>query len=207
MTPFEGFTMEALDFLAGLEQDNTKAYFEAHRDVYLTSIREPLEALLEIAEPRYGQGRVMRPNRDVRFSTDISPYKTTASMWAGGVSGVYVSLGARGLQAGGGLYQPSPDQLARSRDAINNRPLVAERLRHILAELTRDGFEVAGPSLKTAPRGFGRDHPAIELLRLKHYAAVKQLPVEAAPEAILATWTAVEPLITWCAENAGAAQS
>ena len=204
---FTGFGANASRFLSGLAKDNTKVFFEAHHDEYITSIRQPLEDLLHEVQDTYGPGRVMRPNRDLRFSADKSPYKTTASMWAGDVGGVYLSLSASGLEVGGGLYDPSRDQLARARHAIEGRPQVAKHFGDILGKLTRGGFEVAGPSLKTAPRGFDRDHPAIELLRLKHYAALKQLPLGAAPDTIRETWTAVVPLITWCSKNVGAAIS
>lgn len=202
---FTGFGAGASVFLSGLAEDNTKTFFEAHRNVYIASIRQPLEDLLGEVQDKYGSGRVMRPNRDVRFSADKSPYKTTASMWAGDVAGVYLSLSATGLECGGGLYDPSHDQLSRGRDVIDGRPVVAKYLGDILGALTEAGFEVAGPALKTAPRGFDRDHPAIELLRLKHYAAVKRLPLEAIPDTIRATWKAVEPLIEWCSKNVGAA--
>jgi uncharacterized protein (TIGR02453 family) len=198
---FTGFGAGASVFLSGLAEDNTKTFFEAHRDEYIASIRQPLEDLLGEVQDTYGSGRVMRPNRDVRFSADKAPYKITASMWAGDVGGVYLSLSATGLEVGGGLYDPSRDQLARARSAIDGRPVVAKHLGDILGRLTQGGFEVAGPSLKTAPRGFDRDHPAIELLRLKHYAAVKRLPLETTPDTILATWKAVEPLIAWCSKN------
>jgi uncharacterized protein (TIGR02453 family) len=204
---FTGFGSPARDFLAGLAEDNTRIFFEAHRDAYLASIRQPLEDLLGEVQDTYGSGRVMRPNRDVRFSPDKTPYKTTASMSAGEVGGVYLSVSATGLEVGGGLYGPSRDQLARARDAIDGRPVVAKHLGDILSELTRSGFEVAGPSLKTAPRGFDRHHRAIELLRLKHYAAVKRLPLDATPTTIRAAWKAVEPLIEWCSKNVGAATS
>jgi uncharacterized protein (TIGR02453 family) len=204
---FTGFDTGASAFLSGLAEDNTKTFFGAHRDEYIASIRQPLEDLLGEVQDAYGSGRVMRPNRDVRFSADKAPYKITASMWAGDVGGVYLSLSATGLEVGGGLYDPSRDQLARARRAIDGRPVVAKHLGDILGELTRGRFEAAGPSLKTAPRGFDRDHPAIELLRLKHYAAVKQLPLEATPDTIRATWKAVEPLIAWCSKNVGAAIS
>jgi uncharacterized protein (TIGR02453 family) len=198
---FTGFGAGSRVFLSGLAEDNTKTFFEAHRDEYIASIRQPLEDLLGEVQDAYGSGRVMRPNRDVRFSADKAPYKITASMWAGDVGGVYLSLSATGLEVGGGLYDPSRDQLARARSAIDGRPVVAKHLGDILGRLTQGGFEVAGPSLKTAPRGFDRDHPAIELLRLKHYAAVKRLPLETTPDTILATWKAVEPLIAWCSKN------
>jgi uncharacterized protein (TIGR02453 family) len=202
---FTGFSTAAGILLAGIAHDNTKAFFEAHRLEYIANIRQPLEDLLGEVQDLYGSGRVMRPNRDVRFSNDKSPYKTSAAMSAGSLGGVYLSVGATGLEVGGGLYNPSRDQLVNARNAITGRPVVAKHLGEIVGGLRRTGFVMAGPSLTTAPRGFDRDHPAIELLRLKHYAAVKQLPLEATPEAIRETWRAVEPLIAWCSQNVGAA--
>jgi uncharacterized protein (TIGR02453 family) len=156
------------------------------------------------AEPAYGPGRVMRPNRDVRFSKDKAPYKTAASMWAGAVGGVYLSLHSTHLDVGGGVYGPSRDQLARARAAIDSQPEAAAKLSAIIDALTNTGFELAGPSLTTAPRGFDRDHPHIDLLRLKHFAALKQLPVTAKREDVLAGWKEIEPLIAWCDTYLGA---
>ena len=198
---FTGFSAGAGIFLAGIEQDNTKTFFEAHRHEYVAYIRQPLEDLLGEVQDAYGSGRVMRPNRDVRFSNDKSPYKTSAAMSAGSLGGVYLSVSSTGLEVGGGLYDPSRDQLVSTRKTITRRPVVAKHLGEIVGGLRLAGFVMAGPSLKTAPRGFDRDHPAIELLRLKHYAAVKQLPLGATPEAIRDTWTAVQPLIAWCSKN------
>lgn len=205
--PFSGFTSEASAFFRGLRDDNSKGWFEAHRDVYEASVRQPLEDLLGQVQDAYGEGRVTRPNRDVRFSPDKSPYKTTASMWAGEVGGVYLSVGPDGLDVGGGLYGPSRDQLARARAAIADRPRAADDLRAIVSRLESRGFEMAGPPLKTAPRGYDRDHPQVELLRLTHYAAIAKLPVDASPQKIRGIWRSVEPLIAWTAEHVGPAVS
>ncbi|KAA9107962.1 DUF2461 domain-containing protein [Microbacterium rhizomatis] len=204
---FTGFGAEASGFLAALAQDNSRAFFDAHRSQYERVIRQPMEDLLGEAEATYGSGRVMRPNRDVRFSTDKSPYRTDAGLWAGSVGGVYLSLTAEHLEVGGGLYEPSRDQLARARTAIDSAPTAAARLAQIVATLVAEGFEMAGPSLRTAPRGYDREHPHIELLRLKHYAALTTLPVDAAPEEIRHSWETVEPLIEWAGTFVGAAQS
>ena len=204
---FTGFTVGASEFLNALAEDNTKQFFDAHRREYEDLIRQPLEDLLAEAETTYGPGRVMRPNRDVRFSADKSPYKTSASMWAGTVGGVYASLTAEHLQVGGGIYDPSRDQLARARKAIDSAPRAAARLQKIVDDLAADGFEMAGPSLKTTPRGYDRDHPHIELLRLRHYAALITLPVDATPETIRAAWDAVAPLLEWGATHVGKAES
>ncbi|TQL54894.1 DUF2461 domain-containing protein [Subtercola boreus] len=204
---FTGFGSDASNFFQALAKDNSREFFQAHRQQYDDAVRQPLEDLLGEAEKIYGPGRVMRPNRDVRFSRDKSPYKTNASMWAGSVGGVYLSLNARHLEVGGGIYEPSRDQLARARTAIDSVPTAASRLTEIIDALVSSGFEMAGPSLKTAPRGYDRDHPNIELLRLKHYAALTTLPVSALPKRILGAWEAVEALIEWGDTHVGAAQS
>lgn len=204
---FTGFESEASAFLGALEKDNSRQFFEAHRQEYDDAVRQPLEDLLQEAQTTYGPGRVMRPNRDVRFSADKSPYKTSASMWAGSVGGVYLSLSAQHLEVGGGIYGPTRDQLARARTAIDSVPTAAARLTEIIDALVSMGFEMAGPSLKTAPKGYDRDHPDIELLRLKHYAALTTLPVTAAPEKIRDAWKAVEALIEWGDTHVGAARS
>ena len=201
---FTGFGPEAAKFLEDLTADNSRTFFEANRPVYRDGIRQPLEDLLGWAEPVYGPGRVMRPNRDVRFSNDKAPYKTAASIWAGAVGGVYLSLHSTHLDVGGGVYGPSRDQLARARAAIDSQPEAATKLAAIVDAMTRAGFEMAGPFLTTAPRGFDRDHPQIGLLRLKHFAALKPLPVTATRDDVLAGWKAVEPLIAWCNQYIGA---
>jgi uncharacterized protein (TIGR02453 family) len=192
------FSPEAAQFFTGIAEDNSKSYFDEHRAVYTSAIRQPLEDLLAEAEETYGPGRIMRPNRDVRFSANKAPYRTDAAMWAGAVGGVYLNVSANGLEAGGGLYAPSRDQLERARTAIDSRPLVATQLSGILAKLKGAGFTIAGPSLTTAPKGYDRDHPAIELLRLKHFAGLRTLPGDASADDIRETWTLVKPLIEWC---------
>jgi len=199
------FTSEAAAFFTGLDADNSKAFFEAHRDQYARAIRQPLEDLLGAAEPVYGPGKVMRPNRDVRFSANKDPYRTEASMWAGTVGGVYLNLNPERLEVGGGLYDPSRDQLERARGAIAERPGVAAELESIIQALEGDGFTLAGPSLKTAPRGMDPSHPAIHLLRLKHYAALRGMPIDTPPSDVLRTWRAMEPLIAWVDTHVGPA--
>ena len=73
---FHGWKVEALEFFEGLEADNSKAYWQRHKDVYDTIVRAPMEELLAELEPEFGEGRIFRPYRDVRFSRDKSPYKT-----------------------------------------------------------------------------------------------------------------------------------
>ena len=73
---FRGGLAEALEFCEGLEADNSKAYRTAHKDVYETVVLSPMKAIPAELAPEFGDGKVFRPDRDVRFSTDKSPYKT-----------------------------------------------------------------------------------------------------------------------------------
>lgn len=203
---FSGFTTEATKFFDALADNNNRTFFTEHRDTYDRAIRQPLEDLLGEVQDRYGAGRVMRPNRDVRFSKDKSPYKVNAALWAGEVGGVYLSVSAQGLAVGGGLYEPARDQLERARRAIDGQPRAAAELEKVREALVDAGFEFAGPFLKTAPRGYDTDHPHIELLRLKHFAALTNLPITANRARILDAWGQVDPLIKWVDARIGAAR-
>ncbi len=110
MDRFSGFPPDALAFYAGLAADNSKTYFDAHREVYESCVREPLELLLVELAPEFGTGKVFRPHRDVRFSKDKSPYKLAASAVlsrdGAACTAHYVELSAAGLRLGGGMWSP-----------------------------------------------------------------------------------------------------
>ncbi len=69
---FKGWPAEAIEFFEGLEADNSKAYWQANKSVYEQAVREPMNALLAELAPEFGEGKVYRPYRDVRFSADKS---------------------------------------------------------------------------------------------------------------------------------------
>ena len=73
---FSGWSAEAVEFFRGLEADNTKAYWTAHKTFYEASVREPMAELLGELSTEFGPARIARPYRDVRFRADKSPYKT-----------------------------------------------------------------------------------------------------------------------------------
>ena len=165
---FRGWPVDAVEFYEGLEADNSKAYWQAHKDVYDAHVRAPMEALLAELEPEFGDGRLFRPYRDVRFSTDKSPYKTHAGARIG--NNGYVQLGPDGLAAGYGMWEMSPDQLERYRAAVDDDGS-GDDLVAIVAAVTGAGHEIMSrASLKTAPRGYPKDHPRIEVLRYKGIA-------------------------------------
>ena len=169
---FRGWPSEALEFYEGLAADNSKTYWTAHLTVYEQQVRDPMLALLAALEPEFGPGKIFRPYRDVRFSTDKSPYKTHLGAWL--ESGGYIQLSADGLAAGAGMYQLEPDQLDRYRKAVAGER-TGRQLTDVIASIEKDGYGVHGhSSLKTAPRGYPKDHPRVDLLRHKGLTTWKE---------------------------------
>ena len=204
---FDGWPVEAIEFFERLEDDNTKTFWTEHKHVYEESVRAPMAALLAELEPRCGEGKIFRPYRDVRFSKDKTPYKTNiaATMAGGG----YLSLSANGFSTGTGYYMMARDQLAKFRAAIDDAT-TGRRLERVISTLTDAGIEVtAHDSVKTAPRGYPRDHPRIELLRMKGCIAWQEWDVgawldTAEPKARVLTFLdAAEPLVKWLDTNVG----
>lgn len=203
---FRGWPVEALEFFEGLEVENTKAYWERNRDLYAGAVKAPMEALIAELGPSWGEGKIFRPYRDVRFSTDKSPYKTHI----GAVLDVgYVQLSAQGLACGYGMYDMATDQLRRYRDAVVDED-AGGALERIVEGLRADKIVVmAHGELKTAPRGYAKDHPRIDLLRLKGLAAWKDWPVAAwlgtarAKDRIVGFLEASRPLGDWLETNVG----
>jgi uncharacterized protein (TIGR02453 family) len=204
---FRGWAAEALDFYEGLEADNSKTYWTEHKNVYDEQVRAPMEALLAELEPDFGAGRIFRPYRDVRFSADKSPYKTTcaATLERGG----YIQLSAAGLAAGRGIYMMAPDQLQRYREAVDG-DAAGEPLRAIVSDADGRGIEITGRErLKSAPRGYAKDHPRADLLRYKGLIAWRQWPVEPWLGTAKAKARVVQflehcgPLTEWLAKHVG----
>jgi uncharacterized protein (DUF2461 family) len=123
MTEFEGFPPAVRDWFEGLEADNTREYFTAHRGFFEESVRGQAEALLtQLAAEFSGEVKMFRQNRDIRFSADKSPYKVNTYGVLHGpqfpVSGPYVSISAHGLVAGSGYHAMARDRVERYRDAV-----------------------------------------------------------------------------------------
>src|SRR5205807_5923216 len=113
---FTGWRGDFQGFFLGLQANNSKSYFDSHRRQYEEEVKRPMVALLADLEPEFGPARLSRPNRDIRFSADKSPYKT--NIYAGAHRGGYVALDASGLMAAGGRYLVDAPQLARFREAV-----------------------------------------------------------------------------------------
>jgi uncharacterized protein (TIGR02453 family) len=203
---FRGFGPEVFEWFEGLERDNSKAYFTATRDVYEEDVRGGLEAMLEeLREAFGGEVKVFRQQRDLRFSPDKRPYKEQTY---GLVGRFYAQLSSRGLYAGTGYHVMARDQLERFRAAVDSEA-AGEELRTVVGAAERAGLDVEGAELRTAPRGYPKDHPRIELLRRKAIVAGRRLPAgrgigrDEALEHVSGTWRAAAPINAWLDANVG----
>jgi len=201
---FNGFPVDALDFYDDLEVDNTKSFWDAHKQVYEDAIKAPMTALCAALEPEFGSAKIFRPYRDVRFAKDKTPYKTHqgAFVAAGPALGWYVELSPRGVRVGAGFYEASGARLAAIREAMASNK-TGTALERMLTTLEKDGFEIGGDRLKTSPRGYDADHPRIDLLRHRTlvvgrpYGFEKVIHTADVLEVIRGDWRALTQLVTW----------
>jgi uncharacterized protein (TIGR02453 family) len=203
---FRGWPVEAIEFFEGLEVDNSKTYWQRNKDVYDSMVRAPMEELLTELGPEFGEARIFRPYRDIRFSADKSPYKTNIGAVIGDG---YVQLAADGLGVGSGMWEMAPDQLERYREAVS-AARSGGKLVGLVGNTREAGIEVTGHEvLKTAPKGYPKDHPRIELLRFKGLTAWREWPTGAwlgnrkAKDRVVEFFRAARPLNEWLRTHVG----
>jgi uncharacterized protein (TIGR02453 family) len=211
---FTGFPAETFEWFDGLETDNSKAWFTAHRATYDRAVRGALEEMLEqLADDLGGRVKLFRPNRDIRFSRDKRPYKDRCYGVIldrpDSLAPLYASISAEGLFAGTGYYRIEPEQLERFREAVADDGSGPE-LERAVAAVRAAGVDTFGEALKTAPRGYPRDHPRVALLR--HRALFAGSALDRGPDGIAgehaldfarSTWAACAPLNRWLDEHVG----
>ena len=208
MDGFTGFPVAALDFYDDLEMDNTRSFWEAHKQVYLDSVRAPMLALTDALAAEFGTAKVFRPYRDVRFAKDKTPYKTHqgAFVAAAPATGWYVQIGAPGVRVGAGFYRAESADLARIRAAIADDRSGTE-LAGLLEGLGRAGLEIGGEQLKRPPRGYDPEHPRIDLLRHKSLTAGRDYGFDEVVHSaglldlVREDWRRLRPLVEWLAQR------
>ena len=207
---FRGWPPTAFDFYRQLEAENTRPFWLAHKATFDADVRAPFDLLSDAVADEFGPLKVFRPNRDTRFSKDKTPYKTACyAVGEGeGGEGYYVGISAHGLSVGAGFWMMAPDQLERYRRAVDDEALGGQ-LEAIVSALSSKQVQIEGHELKTAPRGYPRDHPRIELLRRKSVAAVRSwepaawMGTKAAGTKIVEVWRKAGPLNAWLATHVG----
>jgi uncharacterized protein (TIGR02453 family) len=178
-----------LPFLSELSVNNTKDWvdenrkrYENCRKTFLQLVEKVIEDLSQFDEELSGvdpKKCVFRINRDIRFSKDKTPYKTNFGALIGPQgkktegTGFYLHLSPGQNFGGGGIYKPTPEALAKIRQEIDYNP---DGLNKILqSQDFKNTFgSIQGDQLKTAPKGYPKDHPNIDLLRFKSYYVIHQ---------------------------------
>jgi uncharacterized protein (TIGR02453 family) len=202
---FQGFPVEALDFYEGLESDNTKTYWTAHKQIYEECVRAPLIALCEVLEPEFGDVHLFRPYNDLRFARDRNPYKEQQGAVVGGH---YLHVSAAGLFAASGYHHMAADQVERYREAVDDKR-TGPKLERLVDKIRAGGYTVGGDALKTRPRDYPSDHPRIDLLRHKGLAAWVEfgsppwLHTAEAADRVAQAWRDMGPLSDWLDANVG----
>jgi uncharacterized protein (TIGR02453 family) len=207
---FHGFPPECFEFYEGLEADNTKVFWQANKATYEGSVRASMEDLCEELGD-YGKFHLFRPYNDLRFAKGRPPYKTAqgAVTESEGGCGYYLQVSAEGLMAAAGYYMMAKDQLSRFRAAVDD-----ERSGREIAELAdglaRSSYSIgAHDELKTAPRGYAKDHPRIELLRRGGLMAWRSWPVASwmhskkAAGKVRDAWEGAGAMCAWLDLNVG----
>jgi uncharacterized protein (TIGR02453 family) len=201
---FKGWRGDFQGFFVGLKLNNSKTYFDGHRKQYDEEVKGPMLALLADLEPEFGPAHLSRPNRDIRFAADKSPYKT--NIYADSREGGYVALDADNVTAAGGRYMVEPEQLARFRKAVAaDRP--GRELAGIVAALRKKGYEIGGQELKRVPSPYPQDHPRAELLKHKRLIYWKTWPIgpwvatAKVRDRVAQAWRDGQELNRWCAKH------
>jgi uncharacterized protein (TIGR02453 family) len=206
-----------LIFLNALSKHNNKPWFDQNRAAY-EQAREMFEQFINLLIDEFrasddlqdlsAKDCISRIYRDIRFSKDKSPYKT--NMWAtiapGGKKatkmGYHIALEPQGRSLiAGGMWEPSPEQLIKFRQAIDHD---ASGFKKIIRDRTFiDNFgKVEGEKLKTAPQGYDRSHPEIELLQFKqvvvvHYYSDDQVLADDFLNQVISSCRAMRPFLDY----------
>jgi uncharacterized protein (TIGR02453 family) len=190
------FTPELFTFLHQLAENNNRAWFKAHQVDYERLVREPaLDFITDFSRPlrkisghftadaRKAGGSLFRINRDTRFATDKSPYKTNTGMHfrhedAQNVHapGFYVHLEPGESFMGVGIWRPHTETAYSIRRRIDEHPDAWRKAAH--GRRFADGFALEGESLVRPPKGFAPDHPLIDDLKRKDFIASRRLTEE-----------------------------
>jgi uncharacterized protein (TIGR02453 family) len=190
---FNGFPKDAFQFLGELALNNEREWFEANKERYEKSIREPALAFIRLMKPKLEKvsshfmaidkkagGSLMRINRDIRFSKDKSPYKTNIGIHfrheaEGDVHGpgFYVHVSPEHCFVGIGMWGPEPPALAKIRARIDAEPKAWKKA--IGSPKFTKAFQREGESLARPPKGYAADHPFVDDLKRKHHIASANL--------------------------------
>lgn len=206
---------EVLDFLSRLSQNNNREWFTEHKPEFLEnegfarSLFNEVNASLNSIDS-IEKMQVFRIYRDVRFSKDKSPYKKFLSSWYTRTKpylrgSYYLHIEPGNSFAEGGFWEPSVADLLRIRKEIE---LDDSELRAIISavEFKKYFVGLTGEELKTVPRGFDKNHPAVALLRKKQFLMVRRFTDDVVTSSssfideVIKSYTAMRPFLDYMSD-------
>ena len=177
-----GIPKSVFTFLRAVAKNNNRPWFQENKDKYLAAHESMIQfadaLILEMEKidelvPMTGKQSLFRIYRDVRFSKDKSPYKSSMSgrlkratkMRRGGM---YYHIQPGNSFVAGGFWNPNKEDMKRIREEL---AADSKSLKKIISAPTFKKMfgGLSGEKLKTAPKGYPRDHPNIDMLRYKHF--------------------------------------
>jgi len=226
---FAGFPKDFFAFFRELKAHNERAWFEANKARYKTSVQAPMAEFIAAMQPRLAKiskrfladpkpngGSMFRIYRDTRFSKDKRPYKEHAACHFRHVSakdihapGYYMHFADDAVFFGGGMYMPEPPALAKIRDAIVKRPSAWKAVTADRTFVKTFGGLGGDHVLSRAPRGYDPEHPLIADIKRKSFFAMHDGDLKLAqspklPDAVTETFRAAMPLMKFLCAAQGA---
>ncbi|OWU85355.1 hypothetical protein ATO6_08480 [Oceanicola sp. 22II-s10i] len=204
---FAGFIPSARAFLTRLRAENTRDWFTAHKAEYDETIRRPALLLLETMQPELERitgtsvsQKLFRPQRDIRFSADRTPYKDHCHMlWhapSGTEVGYYFGISPDYVRIGAGVMGFEKKALDRWRRLVDSDD--GAEIADALAALRAAGCDLSEPERARVPAPYDRDHPRGDLLRRKSLTVWRDadLPVSDLPATLATAFAEFAPLCT-----------
>ena len=210
---FDGFGRGVVPFFQGLQADNSREYWLAHKAVFESDVADPLRNLAAALGDEFGTVKVYRPNRDLRFTADRRPYQEQARLGASSndsAGGLFLQVSVDGLFLGGGCFHLASDQVDRWRIAVADDAVAADLLRTIESLLAAGFPLLEGDSMTGTPRGWSKDHPRIGLIRRRNLAVGRffepdVLYSKALLDIVRHGWSVSERWLAWLDEHIGPA--
>ena len=201
-------------FLDELRENNNRDWFKANKhkhDEARAHVVQFTQALFECLsdENQLDRQKVFRVYRDVRFSKNKTPYKSHFGIGFHRIKpqfrgGYYLHLEPGAAFIGAGFWGPNKDDLFRVRKEIEMDPEYFEKMSSAKT-LTETWGTMKGDQLKTAPKGFDKEHPGIKNLRFKQYIFTKEIPDELLYDKNFEQWmvdhfNAIRPFLDYMGE-------
>ncbi|MGB6691462.1 MAG: DUF2461 domain-containing protein [Terracidiphilus sp.] len=191
--PAEPFLRKGgLAFLRNLAKNNDREWFTPRKGIFEAELKEPMlaivrkitDAMTDFApnHVRPAEKSLFRIYRDTRFSSDKRPYKTHVAAWWShqgldktSGAGYYFHISAKEVVVAAGAYMPEKDQLAAIRNWLLENH--AEFRKLLAKPAVRKAFEeLEGNALTRPPKGFPKDHPALDLIQCRQWGLSATLP-------------------------------